>query len=223
MLKEKQLSRELWGEAVSTVVYLLNRSSTHSLQGLTSYEIWTGCKPSIVHLRVFGSLVHVKCTKTPQKKLKDCSTPMVFIGYGVGSKAYRFFDPINRIVHASRDVVFEEDGQWNWERKGEHVPDLTFFPMISSNQEEGYQSYSEEEEEDNEVQLPKPTSVTPSESKQSEPVRLKSIAQLYEETSPISPYIENCMVSTDEPMNYAEASHEEAWKKAMIEEMQAID
>ena len=31
MLKEKQLPPELWGEAVSKVVYLLNRSSTHSL------------------------------------------------------------------------------------------------------------------------------------------------------------------------------------------------
>ena len=39
MLKDKQFPCELWGEAVSTVVYLLNRSSTHSLQGLTPYEI----------------------------------------------------------------------------------------------------------------------------------------------------------------------------------------
>ena len=31
MLKEKQLPRDLCGEAVSTVVYLLNCSSTHSL------------------------------------------------------------------------------------------------------------------------------------------------------------------------------------------------
>ena len=64
------------------------------------------------------------------------------------------------------------------EKKGEHVTDLTFFPMISSNQEEGYQSYFEEEEEDSEVQLPEPTSVTPSKYEQSDPTRLKTIAQL---------------------------------------------
>ena len=73
------------------------------------------------------------------------------------------------------------------------------------------------------MQLPKPTFVTPLESGQSEPTRVKTIAQLYEETSPIPPPIDECMVSTDEPMNYEEASREEAWKKAMIEEMQAID
>ena len=85
--------------------------------------------------------------------------------------------------------------------------------MISSNQEEGYQIYSEEEEEDSEVQIPQPTSVTPLESEQSEPTRLKTIAQSYEETSPMSPPLDECMVSTDEPMNYAEASREEACKK----------
>ena len=110
MFKEKQLPCELWGEAVSTVVYLLNCSSTHSLQGLTPYEICTGRKPSIAHLRVFGSLVHVKCTKMPQKKLEDRNTPMVFAGYEVCSKAYRCFETINESVHVSRDVVFEEDG-----------------------------------------------------------------------------------------------------------------
>ena len=222
-VERETITREMWGEAVCTIFYLLNRSSTHSLQGLTPYEIWTGRKPSIAYLRVFGSLVHVKCTKMPQKKLEDRYIPIVFIGYEVGSKAYRCFDAINGSVHVSRDVVFEEDGQWNWERKGEYVPDLTFFPMMSSNQEYGYQSYSEEEEEDTEVQLLEPTSVTPSEYEQSEPTKIKTIAQLYEEASPILSPIDECMVSTDEPMSYEEASREEAWKKAMIEEMQAID
>ena len=95
--------------------------------------------------------------------------------------------------------------------------------MMSSNQEEGYQSYSEEEEEDSEVQLREPTSVTPSKFEKSEPTRVKTIAQFYEETSQFPPPIDECMVSTDEPMNYEEASREEAQKKAMIEEMQAID
>ena len=90
---------------------------------------------------------------------------------------------------------------------------------MSSNQEEGYQSCSEEEEKDSEVQLLEPTSATSSESEQSEPTRVKTITQLYEETSPILPPIDECMVSTDEPMSYEEASREEAWKKAMIEEM----
>ena len=92
---------------MNTVVYLLNHSLTQSLQSLTPYEAWIGKKPSVEHLQVFGSIVQMKCTKVPQKKLEDRSIPMVFIGYEVGTKAYHCFDPLNASVHISRDVVFE--------------------------------------------------------------------------------------------------------------------
>ena len=114
MLKETNLPQELWGEAVSTDVHLLNRASTQSLRGLTPYEAWIGRKPSIEHLRIFGLVVHVKCTKTSWKKLKDQSTPMVFVGYEVGTKAYRCFGPVNASLRIRRDVVFEEGAKWDW-------------------------------------------------------------------------------------------------------------
>ena len=128
MLKEKNLPWELWGEAVSTAIYLLNRASTRSLQGFTPYEAWTGRKPSIEHLRVFGSFVHVKCTKASQKKLEDRSTPMVFIGYEIGTKAYSCFDPVNASLHINRDVVFEEGAKWDWSNQEGSVMTLTFMP-----------------------------------------------------------------------------------------------
>ena len=56
---------------MSTAVYLLNHASTRSLKGLPPYEAWIGRKPSIEHIRVFVSVVHVKCIKAPQKKLED--------------------------------------------------------------------------------------------------------------------------------------------------------
>ena len=98
MLKAKDLPRELWGEAVSTIVYILNRSSTKALQGQTPHEMWIGRKPSVDHMRIFGSIVHVKETKGHLSKLEDRSNPMIFIGYELGSKAYRCFDPVNSKV-----------------------------------------------------------------------------------------------------------------------------
>ena len=38
MLNEKELPLKLWGEAVSTCVYVLNRSSTKGVKGKTPYE-----------------------------------------------------------------------------------------------------------------------------------------------------------------------------------------
>ena len=54
MLKEKHLPLELWGEAVSTCVYVLNRSSTKGVKGQTPYAKWNGRKPNVSHLKIFG-------------------------------------------------------------------------------------------------------------------------------------------------------------------------
>ena len=98
MLKAKDLPKELWGEAVNTAVYILNRSSSKILQGQTPHEMWTGRKPSVDHMRTFGSIVHVKVTKGHLSKLEDRSQPMIFIGYVLGTKAYNCFDPVNSKV-----------------------------------------------------------------------------------------------------------------------------
>jgi hypothetical protein len=47
-------------------------------------------------------------------KLEDRSTPMVFIDYEHGSKAWRFYNPARKWVVVSRDAVFEESRAWNW-------------------------------------------------------------------------------------------------------------
>jgi hypothetical protein len=40
--------------------------------------------------------------------------PMLFVGYEPSSKAWRFYNPITKCVHMSRDAVFEEDRPWEW-------------------------------------------------------------------------------------------------------------
>jgi hypothetical protein len=40
---------------------------------------------------------------------------MVFIGYEPGSKVWRFYNPVTRRIHMSRDAVFEEDRAWSWD------------------------------------------------------------------------------------------------------------
>ena len=42
MLKNKNLPKVFWGEAVSTTVCLLNQAPTKSLEGKTPYKGWTG-------------------------------------------------------------------------------------------------------------------------------------------------------------------------------------
>ncbi|WVZ70897.1 hypothetical protein U9M48_019526 [Paspalum notatum var. saurae] len=54
-------------------------------------------------MRTFGCISHVKNVKPHVGKLEDRSTPMVFLGYEHGSKAYRMYDPRAELVHISQD------------------------------------------------------------------------------------------------------------------------
>jgi len=54
LLKNAKLPNTFWAKAVSTAVYLQNRSLTNALNNKTLEEVWTGRKPSVTHLCVFG-------------------------------------------------------------------------------------------------------------------------------------------------------------------------
>jgi hypothetical protein len=114
MMKAKKLPSMFWGEAVSYAVYVLNKTLLKSTGNKTPYEWWTGSKPTVSHLRVFGCIAHVKDAKPNLKKLEDRSQPMIFVGYEPGSAAYRCYNPSTKRVHISRDVVFDEEGTWDW-------------------------------------------------------------------------------------------------------------
>lgn len=63
MLKAKQVASTYWGEAVLTVVFILNRSFTRRVDGKTPYEAWHGRKPDERFLRTFACVGHVKMTR----------------------------------------------------------------------------------------------------------------------------------------------------------------
>lgn len=79
-LKEMQLPMELWGEAVRHYVYILNRLPMRTLSGMTPYKAWTGEKPQIGHLRVYGCLAHMKVPGVQTRKLDDRSKPVINLG-----------------------------------------------------------------------------------------------------------------------------------------------
>jgi hypothetical protein len=114
MLKAKGLPEWFWSEAVNIAVYVLNRCSTKSIDGMTPFEAWHGMKPAVHHLRMFGCIVYVRNTMPHLKKMEDRGRKMIFIGYESGSKADRAYDPITKRVHVTHDVIFDEQAQWDW-------------------------------------------------------------------------------------------------------------
>jgi len=63
MLADSKLPHRFWAEALSTCVYLRNRSPTKSLTGTTPYEAWSGVKPNVSALRIFGCSAYAMCLK----------------------------------------------------------------------------------------------------------------------------------------------------------------
>jgi hypothetical protein len=99
---------------VNTAVYVLNMCPTKSVDGMAPFEAWQGRKSAMHHLRMFGCIVYVRNTTPHLKKLDDHGHKMIFVVYESRSKAYRAYDPITKCVHVTRDVVFDEQAQWDW-------------------------------------------------------------------------------------------------------------
>jgi hypothetical protein len=121
LLKAKKLPKQYWAEAVSCAVYLLNRCPTKSLQAVTPQEAWSGHKPSVTHLRVFGCVAYAKIPDARRTKLDDKSEKCIFVEYGERRMGYKLYNPITKKVIMSRDVIFEEDKTWQWKDDQEAV------------------------------------------------------------------------------------------------------
>ena len=98
MLSISRLPPKFWAEALSTAVYLHNRSPTKAVSGMTPQEAWTGEKPSVDHLRVFGCQSYAYIPKDERKKLDSKSKKCVLLGYGSTSKGYGLYDPAKKKV-----------------------------------------------------------------------------------------------------------------------------
>ena len=70
----------LFGEKLLlTSVYLLNRSTTKALQGMTPKEAFTGNKPCVSHLCVFGCIAHVHVPSHKRRTFGAKSTRLCYI------------------------------------------------------------------------------------------------------------------------------------------------
>ena len=80
MLVGRKLNRALWAEAVATAVYTKNRLPTKAVPDKTPEEVWTGKKPSVLHMRVFGCIAHVLVPSMKRSKLDAKSVECMFVG-----------------------------------------------------------------------------------------------------------------------------------------------
>ena len=101
--------KECWGEAIVAAAYLKNRWPTSALTHLTTpEEAWSGTKPSVEHIRPYGTPCHVHIPAMNRLKFDAKSWEGKLMGFSETSKAYRVWDPKRRTVIVARDVVIRE-------------------------------------------------------------------------------------------------------------------
>jgi transposase InsO family protein len=110
MMSNTSLPTFLWGDALKTAAYILNRVPSKSVPK-TPFELWCGHKPSLSHFRIWGCPAEVRPYDPSLKKLDPRSVSGYFVGYANKSKGYRFYCPSYsmRIVESKRAVFLEGD------------------------------------------------------------------------------------------------------------------
>ena len=66
----------------------MNRCPTKAVKNKTPLEAWSGKKPSVNHLKVFGSICYAHVPQEVRHKLDEISEICIFVGYSLKSKGY---------------------------------------------------------------------------------------------------------------------------------------
>jgi transposase InsO family protein len=113
MIHDQDLRICLWPEAVMVVVYVQNQLS-HSALGLkTPEDMYTGNKPEVSHLKIFGCPIFIHIPKEKRNKMEPSGKKRIFVGYCEVSKAFRIYIPGHNHIEINRDVTFDEDASLN--------------------------------------------------------------------------------------------------------------
>ncbi len=99
---DKKMSDHYWAEAVETVVYIMNRTPTATVHGMTPEEKYSGKKPDLSHLKVFGCIAYVHVSNELRTKLDPKAKKCVFIGYSIEQKGYICYNHVTREMRVSK-------------------------------------------------------------------------------------------------------------------------
>jgi hypothetical protein len=173
------------------------------------------------------------------KKLDDRSKPAIFIRYDTGSKAYRTYDLATQRVRISRDVVFEEEAKWDWAGAQLDSEFLIDYVEMAHQELVTMRQNVLEVVHDQASTSPTPTPVagpqvfglpplSPALSAldadhDDAPVRYRSIWDMMKDTVSGEQGEDILMVNTEELASFQEAQAYDYWRKAMLNEMTAIE
>ena len=116
MISHSTLLESLWGEALKTAAYILNRVPT-KITAKTPYELWTGKKPILKHFHIWRCPAEARPYRPNEKKLDSRTMSCYFVGYSERSRGYKFYDPTTRSIFEMGNATFLEDIEFGGRNK----------------------------------------------------------------------------------------------------------
>ncbi|KAK8518050.1 hypothetical protein V6N12_033042 [Hibiscus sabdariffa] len=105
MMSHTDLPTSFWGYALETAAFTLNRVPSKSVQK-TPHEMWTGKRPNMSFMKIWGCKAYVKHQMST--KLKPKSKKCTFVGYPKETKGYYFYNE-NKVFVARTGVFLEKE------------------------------------------------------------------------------------------------------------------
>ncbi|WVZ01025.1 hypothetical protein V8G54_027094 [Vigna mungo] len=233
MLSHAKLPKSFWGEAVVTTADLINLSPLRPLNGKIPEEVWSGKKASYRNLRVFGCKASVHIPKDERAKLDAKAKDCIYLGFPRDEFGFRLWDPANRKIVRSRDVVFFENHTIQ-DIKKVGKPTLKLIsdqsPIVmnnlggetrqaETNQELQLDEIAEEANQPNLTEVDQLIEDTPQEPQLRRSTRQKQSSRRYLSDEYVN------FTDEGEPQSFVEAMEmkdKEKWLQAMEEKMQSL-
>jgi transposase InsO family protein len=239
MLHAKNVPGRFWAECMRTAAYIINRLPQPKLGFKSPHEMLWKVKPAISHLRVFGCICYVFVPDHLRSKFDKKAIRCIFVGYDDARKGWRCCDPTTGKCHTSRNVVFDEASSW-WSPERIEIPESHHLeedpgtleeeedcPPIESLHQDGssikarspakspwktgvHQPVVEEFQQQH-IEPEKPTQAPRRSTRQFKPNSKYANAALVDDSIP------------SEPSSYEEAAQGPEWRKAMEEEIKALN
>lgn len=114
MINHSSLSESLWGEALKTAVYILNRVPSKAVNK-TPYELWTGKRSSVKYLHIWGCPTEARSYRPHERKLDSRTISCYFVGYAKRSQGYKFYNPTLRSFFETRNARFLKEVEFGKE------------------------------------------------------------------------------------------------------------
>jgi hypothetical protein len=135
MLIEAKLPHNFWNLAAEAASYIRNRAPVAGIGWKTPEELYSGNKPDVKHMRIWGSKCYVHIPQQLRNKLDPVAWTGIFVGYEPTARHYRVYDPKTSRIHRTRNIEFEENTPGGALIQEVEDPDLMDFEDPSEGEE----------------------------------------------------------------------------------------